>query len=211
MFPSFFLILIWMVKIFESFMDMDLSYLGLFPLTARGLIGIITSPLIHSNYKHLFDNSIPLFFLSTSIFYFYKPVAYKVFFLTYVLTGIWVWFGARSAYHVGSSGLVYGFASFLFFSGIIRRNVRLLAISLLVSFLYGGLVWGIFPYKAEISWESHLFGGIAGLFLAIYYKNQGPRRKEPDWDQGEEMDEDKNEDDYWNRLTDENMRELQES
>ena len=153
-FPSFFLVLIWLVKIAERILDMNLVYLGI--------------------YKHLFDNSLPLFMLTLAIFYFYKPVAFKVFLYTWLITGMTVWIGGRSAYHIGASGLIYGFASFLFFSGIIRKNINLLAISLLVVFLYGGLVWGLFPFDYKISWESHFFGALTGMGLAFLFKKYGP-------------------------------------
>ena len=192
-FPSFFLILIWLVKITEVALDMDFSGYGIYPLKIKGITGIITGPLIHADFKHLFDNSLPLFFLSIAIFYFYRVVAYRVFFLTLLLTGVWVWFGGRTASHIGSSGLVYGFASFLFFSGVIRNNLNLLAISLLVVFLYGGLVWGIFPYDYRISWESHLGGGLSGLVLAFYYRKYGPPSARYEWEE-EEGDEEPPED-----------------
>lgn len=111
------------------------------------------------------------------------------------MTGLWVWFGARIAYHIGASGLVYGLGSFLFFSGIIRRNINLLAISLLVAFLYGGMVWGIFPYKPEISWESHLYGGIAGLILSFYYRKEGPAATKKKWEDDDDELSDENK--YW--------------
>ncbi len=173
-FPSFFLLLIWLVKIAETILDINLVYLGIFPLKWNGLTGILSAPLIHSDFRHLIDNSLPVFFLILAIFYFYKPVAFKVFFYTWFITGMAVWIGGRSAYHIGASGLIYGFASFLFFSGIIRKNVNLLAISLLVVFLYGGLVWGIFPFDYKISWESHLFGALTGGILAFAFKKYGP-------------------------------------
>ena len=173
-FPAIFLIVIWLVKITEITLDTDFVYLGIYPLQWRGLIGILTAPLIHADLRHLFDNSIPVFLLSTAVFYFYKPVALKVFFLTWIITGILVWLGGRSSYHIGASGLIYGFASFLFFSGIIRNSINLMAISLLVVFMYGGLIWGILPYDYKISWESHLFGALTGLSLAIVYRHYGP-------------------------------------
>jgi membrane associated rhomboid family serine protease len=188
-FPSFFLLLIWVIKITESALGTSFANLGLFPLKAWGLKGILFSPLIHANFKHLFDNSIPLFFLSVAIFYFYRPVAYRVFFLVWFLSGIVVWLTARPAYHIGSSGLVYGFASFIFFSGIFRNNIHLLAISLLVVFLYGGLVWGILPYDFRISWESHLVGGMAGLVLAFLYRSYGPPSTGSIWPEEEEDEE----------------------
>jgi membrane associated rhomboid family serine protease len=192
-FPTFFLLLIWVVRIVEVTLDLDLSVYGIYPLKLRGLPGIITGPLIHADIKHLFDNSVPLFFLSLAIFYFYREVAYRVFFLTLLLTGIWVWFGGRMAYHIGSSGLVYGFASFLFFSGIIRNNLNMLAISLLVVFLYGGLVWGLFPYDYRVSWESHMGGVVSGLVMAFYYRKYGPPSTKYTWED-EEEDEEEDED-----------------
>jgi membrane associated rhomboid family serine protease len=173
-FPGFFLFLIWFVKFIEFGFETDLGYLGVYPQHWEGLIGIITSPLVHADINHLFDNSIPVFFLSLAIFYFYREVAYSVFFLIYISTGLLVWSFAREAYHIGASGLIYGFASFLFLSGILRGNRNLLAISLLVVFLYGGLVWGLLPYDYQISWESHLMGAITGILTAVIYRKEGP-------------------------------------
>jgi len=194
-FPSFFLSLIWLVKIAETVLNKNLIYLGIFPLKWNGLIGILSAPLIHSNFRHLIDNSLPVFFLSLAIFYFYKPVAFKVFFYTWFITGLAVWIGGRSAYHIGASGLIYGFASFLFFSGIIRENVNLLAISLLIVFLYGGLVWGIFPFDYKISWESHLFGAMTGGIIAFFFKKYGPPPPK-------EMPEEEDEEIEYNRKVD---------
>jgi membrane associated rhomboid family serine protease len=184
LFPALFLIIIWLVKITEIVLNINFIYLGLYPLKWSGLIGILTAPLIHADLRHLFDNSIPVFLLSAAIFYFYSPVAYKVFFLSWIITGIMVWLGGRSSYHIGASGLIYSFASFLFFSGIIRNSINLMAISLLV-------VWGIFPYDYKISWESHLFGALTGICLAIVYRHYGPLPPEeiPDENNGNEEDD----------------------
>lgn len=98
------------------------------------------------------------------------------------MTNLWVWAAARSAYHIGASGLVYGFASFIFFSGMIRKNIKLMALSLLIVFLYGSMVWGIFPIDYRISWEAHLYGSIAGLLLAIYFRKEGEQKEIYSWD-----------------------------
>ena len=189
-FPTFFLVLIWVIKISEAALEMSFSHLGLFPLEASGLKGILFSPLIHAGFKHLIDNSVPLYFLSIAIFYFYRPVAYKVFFLIWFITGLIVWLTARPAYHIGASGLVYGFASFVFFSGVFRNNIHLLAISLIVVFMYGSLIWGILPYDLRISWESHLVGGLSGLGIALFYQNYGPPSTKKEWpEEDEEEDE----------------------
>lgn len=191
-FPGFFLFLIWFFKFIEYGFETDLSFLGVLPRHWTGLIGIFTSPLVHADIKHLFDNSIPTFFLSLAIFYFYRAVAYKVFFIIYLSTGALVWAFAREAYHIGASGLIYGFASFLFVSGIIRSNRSLLAISLLVVFLYGSLVWGLFPYDYQISWESHLMGAITGVATGIVFRKEGPDSDFEMWVR--EMEEDEEED-----------------
>ncbi len=188
-FPVLFLLLLWLIKLVETTLDLNFAFWGIYPLSVKGLKGILLSPLVHADFKHLINNSVPLFILGVAIFYFYSKVAFRVFFMTYIMVGIWVWFGGRPAYHIGASGLVYGFASFLFFSGIIRNHISLMAISLLVVFLYGGMIWGIFPIYEKVSWESHMLGSIAGLFLAFYYRHEGPQKPEYFW---EEEDEEEN-------------------
>jgi membrane associated rhomboid family serine protease len=188
-FPTFFLVLIWVIKISEAALEMSFAHLGLFPLEASGLQGILFAPMIHADFKHLFDNSVPLYFLSIAIFYFYRPVAYRVFFLVWFISGLIVWLTARPAYHIGASGLVYGFASFVFFSGVIRNNIHLLAISLIVVFLYGSLIWGVFPYDLRISWESHLVGGLTGFGMALFYRSYGPPSTRKEWPEEEDEEE----------------------
>jgi len=191
-YPFLFLVLIWLIRGADAIFDLSLNEFGLYPLQAKGLIGIITSPLLHADFSHLFANSIPIFILGGLLFYFYKDIAWLIFFLVYIITGLWVWTFARGgAAHIGASGIIYGLASFLFFSGIIRRETSLMVITLLVTFVYGGLIWGVFPHffpKRNISWESHLMGMLSGLVLAIYYRNQGPQRKSYDWENEEEDD-----------------------
>jgi membrane associated rhomboid family serine protease len=188
--PGIFVFLMWLVKIIEVLFDIDLSQYGIYPLTAKGLEGIIFSPFIHANFNHLFSNTLPLFFLAVALFYFYSEVALKVFIWTYFITGFLVWVAGREAYHIGASGLVYGLASFLFFSGIIRRYFRLIALSLLIVFLYGSMVWGLFPgvYK-DVSWESHMLGFFSGVVLAVIYRKQGPQVPMYEWLEEEEQEE----------------------
>jgi membrane associated rhomboid family serine protease len=188
--PGVFVFLMWLVKMIEVLFEIDLSNLGIFPLTPSGLPGIIFSPFIHADFGHLFNNSLPLFFLGTVLFYFYSEIAVKVSLWTYFLTGVLVWLAGRSAWHIGASGLIYGLASFLFFSGIIRKHFRLIALSLLIVFLYGSMVWGIFPniYK-EVSWESHMLGFISGIILAVAYRKEGPQQPVYEWPDEEEEDE----------------------
>jgi membrane associated rhomboid family serine protease len=188
--PGIFIFLMWFVKIVEILFDLDFSFLGIYPLEIKGLAGIIFSPLIHEDFNHLFNNSVPLFFLGTAIFYFYSEVALKVSVWTYLLTGLLVWFTGRDAWHIGASGLVYGLASFLFFSGIIRRYFRLTALSLLIVFLYGSMVWGMLPdLYINVSWESHMLGFVSGIILAVWFRNEGPQRPVYEWEEEEEEEE----------------------
>jgi membrane associated rhomboid family serine protease len=185
--PGIFVFILWMFKIVEVLFNIDLSGFGIYPLTGRGIPGILLSPFIHADFGHLFNNSLPLFFLGVALFYFYSEVAIRVFILTYILTGLMVWIAGRNAWHIGASGLVYGLASFLFFSGIIRRHFRLIALSLLIVFLYGSMVWGIFPGTYEnVSWESHMLGFLVGVVLAVAYRKRGPQRPVFEWMDEEE-------------------------
>jgi membrane associated rhomboid family serine protease len=192
-FPLILLIMMWLVWIFEITSGIELNFLGIYPLKLKGLIGIITSPLVHGDLSHLSANSLPVLILGTAIFYFYKEIAFKIFILIYLLTGIWVWFGARDAYHIGASGLIYGMGAFLFVSGIIRKETRLMAVSMIVIFVYGSMIWGVFPDffpERNISWESHLMGLLAGLVLAFYFRSSGPQRKLYSWELEEEEEND---------------------
>jgi len=186
--PGIFVFFMWLVKIIEVLFQLDFSSAGIYPLTGEGLPGILLSPFIHADFKHLFSNTLPLFFLLVALFYFYTDVVLKICLWTYFLTGLLVWIFGRSSWHIGASGLVYGIASFLFFSGIIRRYFRLIALSLLIVFLYGSMVWGIFPgiYK-NVSWESHMLGFFSGVILSIWFRKEGPQRPVYKWE--EEDDE----------------------
>ncbi len=196
--PALFVFFLWLVQLIQYLYDFDLTHLGVYPLTWKGLSGILFSPLVHGSWEHLASNTIPLLVLGTMLFYFYPKSAWKVFLLIYFITGIWVWFGARHAYHIGSSGIVYGLASYLVTCGIILRSVSLLSVSLLVVFLYGSLIWGLFPLDWKISWESHLSGFVAGIILALYYRDENRYLEDPLPDWMNEDDEQTQDDDYWN-------------
>ena len=155
-------------------MTLDFGVWGILPRSITGLVGIIAAPLIHGSALHLLSNTFPLVMLLVAVFYFYDKIATEVFLWIYLATGFWVWVVARQAYHIGSSGLVYGLAAFLFFSGIFRRDVRSTAVALVIAFIHGGMVQGLVPGDSNISWESHLLGSVAGIFCSFYF------RKEPD-------------------------------
>ena len=171
---SSFIVILWLVKLFEFEFQLDFSAWGVFPLSEKGLRGILFSPLIHANFEHLIANTLPTFILTFSLFFFYRKSAYTIFVLIYLLSGFFVWIGGREALHIGVSGVIYGLAAFLFLSGIISQNIRLLTISMIVALIYGGMFWGIFPVKPDISWESHLWGGVSGFGLALLYRKSAP-------------------------------------
>ncbi len=165
-----FIALLWIVKAIEFSISSDFGGYGILPRKISGAIGIITGPLIHGDINHLFSNTIPLLILGIGVIYFYNKIAFEVIALIYIMTGIWVWIAAREAYHIGASGIVYGMVSFLFFSGVFRKDPKSIALSLVVTFLLGGMIYGIFPSNDHISWESHLLGSLAGIFCAFYFR-----------------------------------------
>jgi membrane associated rhomboid family serine protease len=202
--PVVLLLLIWIVKGIEIFAGISLGDFGIYPREISGLRGILFAPFIHGDFNHLINNSVPFFLLNVTIFYFYKPVAFRVVFFIWLITGACVWVAGRESYHIGASSLIYGNAAFLFFSGVIRMDIKLLAISLLVVFLYGGMIWWIFPFDQKISWESHLFGGFTGMVLAFIYANKGRKNEEIQWNDEEDDNDDEDDNPYW-KLSDEDL------
>lgn len=189
--PLFLVLVIYLLKCLEVGMDWDFTHLGIYPLSKRGAFGIFAHPLVHSSFRHLMANTFPLFFLSWCLFYFYRGIASTILFVIWIAEGVLTFCIGQPGWHVGASGVIYGLAFFLFFSGLLRRHVPLIAISLLVTFLYGGLVWNMFPQfaKATTSWEGHLSGAIAGTLCAIVFRRHGPQRNDPFADEVEEADE----------------------
>lgn len=158
----------WLVYWFELRFGVDFTTWGVRPRTITGLRGVVFSPFIHSGIKHLWHNTVPIFVLSAALFYFYKNISGKVLFWIVLLSGLGTWVIGRTSFHIGMSGVIYGLASFLFFKGIRARHFRLIALSLLVVFLYGSLIWGTLPLDQKISWEGHLSGFVAGLVLGVF-------------------------------------------
>jgi membrane associated rhomboid family serine protease len=168
-----FISFLWTIRIIEYKTESDFGFLGIYPRKIFTLPCILTAPLIHGNFFHLISNTLPLLILGITTFFFYRNIAFDVFLWIYLLSGLWVWVGATpDAYHIGSSGIVYGFVAFLFFSGLFRRDPRALAIAVVVALVYGSLIWGIFPMAYNVSWEYHLFGALAGSFCAYFYRRE---------------------------------------
>ncbi|MFD1096825.1 rhomboid family intramembrane serine protease [Salegentibacter chungangensis] len=191
-YPLLFVLLIWIVFWFEVRFGFDFNSFGIQPRTLKGLRGIFFSPFIHSGMKHLFNNTIPLFVLSMSLFYFYRKISWQLLFYGLLLTGVMTWAIGRPANHIGASGIIYLLAAFLFFKGIFSRHYRLIALSLIVVFLYGGMLWYITPIVPDISWEGHLSGLLSGFVFSLIYRKKIARPPKYEWQKpgyNEEEDE----------------------
>lgn len=184
-------LVLWIIFGVESAFGLDFGHFGIMPRKVSGLLGILTGPLVHGGLKHLFFNSGPLLVLFAAMLFFYRKIAFQAFIWIYLMTGIWVWISARTSFHIGASGVVYGLAAFMFFSGVFRKDLKALALALIVAFLYGGMVVGMFPSgETGISWESHLFGALAGLSVAFAFRKKGDiiPRKRYSWENEPEYD-----------------------
>ncbi len=185
--PVIFVLIIWIIKIVETVAGISFVTYGVYPGSPGGLIGILTFPIIHGSWGHLFSNTFPVLFLSMGVLYFYKSSAVKVLLMSYFIPGIGIWLFGRESFHVGASAVIYALAAYLFFSGIIKRDKRAITLALIVTFLYGGLVWGVLPLKKEISWEGHLFGALTGIAAAIIFRKKDPYKRY-DWENEDESE-----------------------
>ncbi|MCI1680976.1 MAG: rhomboid family intramembrane serine protease [Bacteroides sp.] len=190
--PLFLVFILYLLKFLEVGMGWDFTHLGVYPMSKRGVFGIFAHPLVHASFAHLFANTFPLFFLLWCLFYFYRHIAPYILFVIWVGCGLLTFLIGTPGWHIGASGIIYGLAFFLFFSGILRKHIPLIAISLLVTFLYGGLIWNMFPFfaKAGTSWEGHLSGAIIGTLSAVIFMNYGPQRPDPFADEETEQNRD---------------------
>jgi membrane associated rhomboid family serine protease len=183
-----FVILIWTIWIADATLDLNLYRFGVYPHTISGFGGIASAPLIHASAMHLFANTPALLVLGTALVYGYPRSAGLAFCGIYFLSGIGTWLLARDGYHIGASGLTHGMLFFIFVIGVLRRDKPAIALALIVFFLHGSMIWGIFPQEARISFEAHLFGAIAGVLLAFMLRNRDPKppEKRYGWEDGEE-------------------------
>jgi membrane associated rhomboid family serine protease len=188
--------LLWSIEILDNMYGLGLMRLGVYPREPAGIPGILFAPLIHGSWNHLLSNSIALLVLGTVLVYGYPRAALPMLLLVYFIPGICVWLFARSNFHIGASGLTHGMMFFIFTIGIFRRDRLSIALSLIVFFLYGGMIWSIFPQEPDISYESHFFGALSGMLAAYLLKDRDPSppEKRYDWeDAGQESDDDSTE------------------
>ncbi|MDH3386729.1 MAG: rhomboid family intramembrane serine protease [Gammaproteobacteria bacterium] len=185
-------LLLWVVKLVEYLGGFDFSRFGIYPRAMEGLIGILCAPFIHGSFAHLFANTAPVIVIGTMLLYGYPRAARVLLPAVYLGGGLVVWLFARDAYHIGASGLAFGMLYFVLTVGILRWDRRAIALSLVVFFLYGGMIWGVLPESREVSFESHLAGAVIGTVLAfvLRYRDPAPPRKQYSWEQEDADDED---------------------
>jgi len=170
-----FALLLWVLKLVEYFGVIDLSQLGIYPRHIDGLVGIFFAPFIHGSFVHLFANTAPILIMGTILLYAYPRAAVVLLPTVYLAGGFSVWLFAREAYHIGASGLAFGMLFFVFTVGLLRRERRNIALSLVVFFLYGGMISGVVPGSDDISFESHLSGALIGIVLAFLLRHRDPK------------------------------------
>ena len=178
-----FVALLWLVHLMNWGLDLDPRPFGLEPREWPGLVGIVTAPLVHSDFAHLVANSVPLAAVGAVMLFLYPHSTLRVLPAVYLGTGAVVWLFGRDSVHLGASGLVYGLVSYVFFAGLLRRDRRAIAASLLVAFTYGTLAWGVLPVDPRVSWETHLAAGVIGLLMALVLRRLDvPPRKRYTWE-----------------------------
>jgi membrane associated rhomboid family serine protease len=182
LYPILLILVLWVIYWGEFYSPIDLIHFGIMPRTLSGLSGVFFSPLLHSTNDifHLINNTFPIFILTIALLYYYRKIAFQVFFLSWFLSGILTWMIAKNegSFHIGISSIIYSLVCFLFVSGVLGKQKQLQAVSLLIVFIYGSLVWGVFPMEEKVSWQGHLGGSITGIALAAYYYEVPTNKKE---------------------------------
>lgn len=177
-YPLLVLIVMWSVFLLDRYFQLELYKFGVKPQTMEGIKGIFLMPFIHGqrDFSHIINNSVPTFILLSTLIYFYREIALQVTLFVWLGTGFLLWYLAVNthSYHIGMSGVIYGLFGFLFISGFFKKYLPLQAISLFVAFVYGSMIWGIFPMEQGVSWEGHLSGFLVGSLLAVVFRKKGP-------------------------------------
>ena len=171
---ALFLLLIWGVYAINEAYALNWRRWGNHPREWEHWTGVFTYPFLHGDLEHLWNNTATFFTLNGLLFYFYRSIAARTWILLYLLSGVGLWVFAKGGNHIGASGINYALAAFLFTSGVVRKSQLLLRVTLLVAFLYGGMVWWMLPIDEHISWEGHIAGAVSGLLMAVVFRKKGP-------------------------------------
>jgi membrane associated rhomboid family serine protease len=159
-----FLMLIWAV--YFASLALPLNQFGLVPRTTQGLIGIITAPFLHGSLMHLVNNSISFILFAVILAMLEGNKMFTKVALMIVIGGTLTWLLARSANHIGASGLIFSLLGYMLLAGWFSGKLKYLVVSLALIFFYGGMIFGVLPGQPGISWDGHLFGFIAGIIVA---------------------------------------------
>lgn len=190
-YPILLVLVMWVVFWADHLFAADFYKFGVRPKNLEALKGILFMPLLHSkvDWAHIVNNSFPTLILLGALIFYYRSIALRVFALSWLFTGVGLWLFATdtNSYHIGISGVIYALAGFLFTSGVLRKYLPLQGISLFVAFLYGSMIWGIFPMETHVSWEGHLSGLLTGVVLAVIYRKKGPQRPKFQYEIEKEM------------------------
>jgi membrane associated rhomboid family serine protease len=186
-----FALLLWGLKLYELVLGVNLYQLGVYPRAQSGLLGIVTAPLIHGSWQHVIGNTLPIVLLGSMLIYGYPKSRFWAISGIWLLSGAGVWLFARQSYHFGASGLAHGMFFYLFVGGILRRDKRSAALLMLAFYLYGGMLLTILPRDPTVSFESHLFGAMAGAVCAYAFRNWDPKpsRQRYHWERQPNEDE----------------------
>jgi membrane associated rhomboid family serine protease len=163
-----FLALLWILEALDqAILHGSLDGFGIRPRQASGLWGLALAPFLHGGFLHLMANSVPFLVLGSLVALRGMSELVEVTLTVMVLGGLGTWiFGEARSVHIGASALVFGYFGFLVTVGVIERRLLSMAVALVVTLFYGGLVWGILPSGSGLSWEGHLFGLLAGAAYA---------------------------------------------
>jgi membrane associated rhomboid family serine protease len=170
--------LIWVVEIVNLFLGHRLTSFGILPRSLTGLIGIPLAPMIHGGFWHAVSNTVPLLILGALTLAGGKRMFWETTVNVTLLSGALVWIFAREAYHVGASGLVFGYFGVILARAYIERSIIAIAIAIVTVMEYGGLIFGILPLRSHVSFESHLFGLIAG-FVVVWLERKFGKSQTP--------------------------------
>ena len=186
-----FVALLWLVYLLNWGLDLEPELSGIRPRQWAGLPGIVFAPLVHASFEHLIANSPPLLVSGTAMLFLYPNSTLRVLPAIYLGPGIAVWLFGRESVHFGASGLVYGLISYILVAGLLRRDRRAIAASLVVWFMYGSLAWGVLPTQPGVSWETHLAAALIGVAFAIALRRLDvPPPKRYGWEgEGDEDDD----------------------
>ena len=171
-----FLVVEWAVQIINFlFFRNGLGQYGIHPLDFNGIWGIFTAPLLHANFEHLIGNSLPGAVFCFLIGLSGRKAWWEVTIIVVLIAGVGTWLlGGPGTSHIGASGMVYGWLSYLIVRGIFNRSLTQFLVGIGLGFAYSGLIWGVLPIYEGVSWQGHLFGAIGGIVAGMVITSDDP-------------------------------------